>query len=168
MFINPRNTLATKLVVCVRKYVVTIISRSSENSPAMAENESKDDFFDVEVFLRSAIKGNSEKSCTYFAGAGISIDSGLPNFLTFGQNILKHIIGQSEGVMSDEDIRRVLSLIRPEILLQTLHKTFGDELLQFTEYLTGETPNPAHEMLATALTKGHVVSHCQNVFFKTS
>ena len=134
------------------------MSHSSESSPTLAENDATEKPFDVEVFLKSALNSESEKPCTYFAGAGISIDSGLPNFLTFGQNILKHIIGDSQGVMTDEEIRRVLSLIRPEILLQTLHKTFGDELLQFTEYLTGDTPNPAHEMLATALTKGHVVS----------
>ena len=114
--------------------------------------------FDVEVFLKGALNKDSHEPCTYFAGAGISIDSGLPNFLTFGQNILKHIIGHSDDVMTYEEIRRVLLLIRPEILLQTLYKTFGEELLQFTDYLIGETPNPAHEMLATALTKGHAVS----------
>ena len=141
------------------------MSQSSENAVVLGDSSvSNQEPFDVELFLKAALNSESHKPCTYFAGAGISIDSGLPNFMTFGQNILKHIIGYSDDVMTDEEIRRVLLMIRPEVLLQTLRRTFGDELLQFTDYLIGETPNPAHEMLATALTKGHAVSalelHC--------
>ena len=114
---------------------------------------------DVENLLRSIISGKHKKPFTFIAGAGISIDSGLPDFLILGRNILQGILGSSSDAVSDDEIAKIVQYVRPELLLQTLHDIFGNDILTFCEYLVGETPNPAHEMLAKALHHGHNVSN---------
>ena len=51
--------------------------------------------FNVSEFLEKSIHENSSEKLTFFAGAGISIDSGLPNFITFGRNMIQRICGET-------------------------------------------------------------------------
>ena len=114
--------------------------------------------FNVEDFLDTAINRRCDQKITFFAGAGISIDSGLPNFVTFGRNMIQKICGDSiDSVITSDKLDKLLFLLRPEVLLQTLSTTFGEGMCEFSEWLVGETPNPNHKFLARALKNGHLV-----------
>ena len=79
----------------------------------------------------------------FSAGAGVSVDSGLPNFRTFSEHVIRCATGwfQKDGhssrvsVISEAEVCRVAAQLRPEVLLQTLSEEFGDDLFEFNERL---------------------------------
>ena len=134
--------------------------------------------FSVEEYLKEVVRNPCEHVCTLFAGAGISVDSGLPNFASFGKNMIGSIIGESNSsfhfnfsidsrfvspgeskdVLEEKELDKLLLRLRPEVLLQSLADTFGGaRMSEFSEWLKGTKPNPAHFFYARALQAGHMV-----------
>jgi tetratricopeptide (TPR) repeat protein len=107
-------------------------------------------------FLKNALTSPS-RPVAFFAGAGISVDSGLPDFWTFSTHVIRCVTGHLEAqgattrssVLSENEIRDLASQLRPEVVMQTLYEQFGIDLF--------EAPNPNHEFLARAMRKGHCV-----------
>ena len=95
-----------------------------------------------------------EQKLAFFAGAGISVDSGLPQFEEFSRNLISSI-GPKEW--DPEEIRTICRRLRPEVLLQVIQQIHGDRTLDFFRWLESNSPNPNHYFLALALSKGHCV-----------
>ena len=119
---------------------------------------------EFQMFLKTAITVPSHP-IVFLAGAGVSVDSGLPNFRTFSEHVIRCATGwfQKDGhssrvsVISEAEVCRVAAQLRPEVLLQTLSEEFGDDLFEFYEWLVGAVPNHNHEFLARAMRAGHYV-----------
>lgn len=92
----------------------------------------------------------------YFVGAGISKASGLPDFRQFGTHILADLFGDESVDFSKDDRVKVIQELRPEVLLQTLHNSFGEAIFNYYEWFAGDTldPNINHYFLAKALKEG--------------
>ena len=117
-----------------------------------------------ETFLQTTLEGGSAR-VALFVGAGISLDSGLPNFFAFGKHVCEYVTGKFEysdglqrvGVLIENEINSIVADLRPEVLLQTLHDELGDNIFDFYEWLDGASPNPNHFYLARAIMQGHIV-----------
>lgn len=92
----------------------------------------------------------------FFAGAGASVESGLPNFKDFSEHILSSTLPRHKDITKD-DVAMFASELRPEMLLQTLHEFYGDEILDFYEWFEGAKPSTSHYALAKALRQGSLV-----------
>lgn len=104
-------------------------------------------------WLRDALLA-PEKKMAFFVGAGISVDSGLPNFLNFSRDFIGSLCP------SDIDkgyIKNICQRLRPEVLLQTVQQVHGDRTLDFYSSLESDYPNANHFFLALALKAGHCV-----------
>src|SRR6266571_1388027 len=119
---------------------------------------------DFRDFLKSAL-ARPKRPIAFFAGAGISIDSGLPNFWSFSTHVIRCTTGYLEqngvnvrsSILSTKDEELLANRLRPEVLLQVLSEGFGSRLFKFYEWLDCTTPNPNHEFLARAIRAGHCV-----------
>ena len=108
---------------------------------------------DPEGWLKEAIV-KPEKKLVFFVGAGISIDSGLPNFLKFSSDFISSICPSN---LEKKEIDRICRRLRPEVLLQTVEQVHGDRTLDFYSSLESRSPNANHFFLALALKAGHCV-----------
>ncbi|MDR2642485.1 MAG: SIR2 family protein [Planctomycetaceae bacterium] len=88
----------------------------------------------------------------FFVGAGISINSGLPNFLDFSKHILQCL---TEADEPDRDF--IAKRLRPEVLLQMAYNSAGEEIFKFYDGLQSDTPNLYHYYLAAVIHCGHYV-----------
>jgi len=102
---------------------------------------------------KSTINGGRS---AFFAGAGISVDSGLPDFHEFSKHILQNTL-PSHASITEEDIAMFASEMRPEILLQTMHEIYGDNIFDFYRWFEGAKPSTCHYVLAKALRRGGLV-----------
>lgn len=101
----------------------------------------------------------------FFVGAGISINSGLPNFWAFGKHIIDSVTGRlvvdeeilRGNVLTDAEVISLVNELRPEVLLQALFDEFGERVFDFYDWLECDEPNPNHEFLARAIETGHLV-----------
>ncbi|VVB69325.1 SIR2-like domain protein [uncultured archaeon] len=113
------------------------------------ENFKKDPNY---LFLEAiAIPG---KKMAFFVGAGISVDSGLPNFKDFSKNIISSIgpVG-----WDSKEVDMICDSLRPEVLIQAIQQVLGDSILEFFGWLDSKVTNPNHHFLALALKNGHCV-----------
>ena len=118
----------------------------------------------IESFLRNTLHNRSPK-VALFVGAGISMDSGLPNFFSFGKHVCQYVTGKFEhangieqaSVLLDNEVCGIVDKLRPEVLLQALHDEIGDRIFDFYEWLDGDSPNQNHMFLAHAIVQGHIV-----------
>ncbi len=108
---------------------------------------------DPEGWLMEAIT-SPEKKLAFFVGAGISVDSGLPNFLQFSSDFISCICPLDLGT---KYINKICGRLRPEVLLQTVQQLHKDRTLDFYGYLESDYPNANHFFLALALKAGHCV-----------
>ncbi|OPY45239.1 MAG: NAD-dependent deacetylase [Methanosaeta sp. PtaU1.Bin028] len=108
---------------------------------------------DPEGWLKEALTA-PEKKLAFFVGAGISVASGLPNFLKFDRDILSHICPSN---LEKGDIDKISKRLRPEVLLQIVEQVHGDRTLDFYSNLESNKPNANHFFLASALKAGHCV-----------
>ena len=108
---------------------------------------------DPEGWLRETIVA-PEKKLAFFAGAGISIGSGLPNFSNFSSKFISSICPHS---MNRSEIDEVCKILRPEVLLQVVQQIHGDRSMDFYNSLESNLPNANHFFLALAIKAGHCV-----------
>ena len=119
---------------------------------------------EFESFLRDAISSPS-RPVVWFAGAGVSVSSGLPDFLRFSAHVIRCVTGLLErggsvvraSVLGGDEVDLLASHLRPEVLLQVLYEQFEQGVFDFYEWLDVRTPNPSHEFLARAMRAGHCV-----------
>lgn len=103
--------------------------------------------------LGRAIPG---EGVAFFAGAGISVESGLPNYKNFSEHILLNLLPRHDSITKD-DISMLARDIRPELVLQTLHEHFGDKIFDFFKRFKGVKPSAYHFALAKSLRQGNLV-----------
>jgi len=108
---------------------------------------------DPEGWLKEAIV-KPEKKLAFFVGAGISVNSGLPNFLKFSSDFISSICPSN---LEKKEIDRICRRLRPEVLLQTVEQVHGARTLDFYSSLESRSPNANHFFLALALKAGHCV-----------
>ncbi len=86
------------------------------------------------------------KTKAFFVGAGISKNSGLPDFYEFNKQILQLIIG------SDDE--QIIQKLRPEIILQAMKDELGIQSMSCLEIFRNDSlePNLNHRVLANILT----------------
>ena len=90
----------------------------------------------------------------FFAGAGVSVPSGLPAFEALTAALLDHVVGDA----APPDTRTALSqALRPEVAFQVVLQETGDAALHVLTMLEGRPPNANHLFLAEALRAGHTV-----------
>lgn len=108
---------------------------------------------DPNYLFLEAITTPGEKM-VFFVGAGISVDSGLPNFKNFSKNLISCIgpVG-----WDSEEIDMICDSLRPEVLIQAIQQVLGDSILEFFGWLDSKAINPNHYFLALALKNGHCV-----------
>jgi hypothetical protein len=94
------------------------------------------------------------RQTAFLVGAGVSIGSGLPSFRDFEQSVLKLLVGDA---LDDKQTKDVMNRLRPEVLIQALWQTYGDDVFQVYRMLEGGVPNPNHFLLAEALKRGACV-----------
>jgi len=107
----------------------------------------------IENILTEAVTSPS-RPFAFFVGAGISMASGLPNFLSFSRHMIQSVTPHSFPPAEAELLAQQL---RPEIIIQVLIGKFGNRILDFYKYLESRKPNPNHYFLAHALKSGHHV-----------
>ncbi len=108
---------------------------------------------DPEGWLKETIV-EPEKKLAFFVGAGISVDSGLPNFFKFSSDFIGSICPSS---LKKSDIDEICQRLRPEVLLQVVQQIHKDRTMDFYSSLESELPNANHFFLALALKAGHCV-----------
>jgi hypothetical protein len=108
---------------------------------------------DPDRWLMDAIE-SPEKKVVFFVGAGISVDSGLPNFSQFSRDFISCICPLD---LETKYIKKICGRLRPEVLLQIAQQVHKDRTLDFYGYLESDYPNANHFFLALALKAGHCV-----------
>jgi len=104
-----------------------------------------------------ALSDANPANLAFFVGAGISMDSGLPNFRRFSLHMLQNAISPAE--LPNNELEMLVEELRPEVLMQTMHEQFGDLIFDFYDWFEGTQLKPAasHYVLANALHQGHMV-----------
>ena len=103
----------------------------------------------MEAFVSKLIEALGRRM-VFFVGAGISILSGVPNFRTLNERVIRLTTGNKE----DED-KFLSENLRPEVVLQILEEELGPKVLTCLETFIGHIPNPNHFFLAEALRRGN-------------
>ena len=108
---------------------------------------------DTEGWLSETIE-EPKRKVAFFVGAGISVDSGLPNFFKFSSNFIDRICPTS---LKKSDIDEICQRLRPEVLLQVVQQIHKDRSMDFYSSLESKLPNANHFFLALALKAGHCI-----------
>ncbi|AGB49494.1 hypothetical protein Metho_1267 [Methanomethylovorans hollandica DSM 15978] len=108
-------------------------------------------------FFSEILDDSNEKKYLFLVGAGISIDSGLPNFTDFLRNFLGHLLPNECNPNLAETTNLIIDKLRPEVILQEIYQLYGNRTLKFYSCLEGGEPNYNHYFLALALKRGHCV-----------
>ena len=108
---------------------------------------------DTEGWLSETIV-EPKRKVAFFVGAGISVGSGLPNFLKFSSDFIGRICPTN---LTNREIDEICRRLRPEVLLQTVQQVHKDRTLDFYNSLESNNPNPNHFFLALAMKAGHCV-----------
>jgi len=108
---------------------------------------------DPEGWLKDTIV-NPEKELAFFVGAGISRDSGLPDFFEFSSEFIRSICPIDLDKNTTDEI---CNRLRPEVLLQVIYQVHKDRILDFYKSLNSNLPNANHFFLALALSRGHCI-----------
>jgi len=85
--------------------------------------------------LGCSISGDNERTA-FFAGAGVSVESGLPNFRQFSEHLLSSTLPRHKDI-TKEDIAVLAGELRPEVLMHTLHEIYGDKIFDFYKWFEG-------------------------------
>lgn len=89
----------------------------------------------------------------FFVGAGISVPSKVKKFQELSEDVIRAI---TKGKLQNDEYK-LLSEIRPEVMLQTGIQELGSEVIESLEMLLGYKPNFNHFFLAEALRHGNWV-----------
>lgn len=86
------------------------------------------------------------KTTAFFVGAGISKNSGLPDFYEFNKQILQLTTGSND--------EQIIQKLRPEVILQAMKDELGDQSMSCLEIFRNDLlePNLNHKILANILT----------------
>jgi len=111
-----------------------------------------------------------DQRLAFFVGAGVSINSGLPDFVCFNKRLIRsigpkdwdsmditEICRRDDSSSKMSEIDEICNCLRPEVLIQEVLRIHGDNTLEFYKWLEGGIPNSNHYYLALALKKGHCV-----------
>jgi tetratricopeptide (TPR) repeat protein len=107
----------------------------------------------MEAFVSKLIEALGRRM-VFFVGAGISIPSGVPNFRTLNERVIRLTTGNK---LEDEEYKFLSENLRPEVVLQLLEEELGPKVLTCLETFIGHSPNPNHFFLAEALGRGNWV-----------
>ena len=91
------------------------------------------------------------KNTAFFVGAGISKNSGLPDFYNFNKEILQLTTGS--------DDKQIIDTLRPEVMLQAMKDELGEQSISCLEIFRNglSKPNLNHKTLADVLANGGMV-----------
>ena len=89
----------------------------------------------------------------FFVGAGISVPSKVKKFQELSEDVIRAI---TKGKLQNDEYK-LLSEIRPEVMLQTRIQELGSEVIESLEVLLDYKPNFNHFFLAEALRHGNWV-----------
>lgn len=103
------------------------------------------------AFLKEKLAGARENNDVFFVGAGISIPSGLPNFVHLSEKLITTV---SQGEVGPDDALFLSQNLRPEVVYQIGIDELGPQVLLSMEVLEDGEPNPFHFLLAEVLRRG--------------
>jgi len=109
---------------------------------------------DNEMVIGRLKEAFDSKKMGFFVGAGISAESGLPNFKGLSEKVIRLATGDK---LSNEQYKSLSENIRPEVVLQIAVEELGSEVLECMNMLVGSKPNANHFLLAEALRRGNWV-----------
>jgi len=91
------------------------------------------------------------KTTAFFVGAGVSKNSGLPDFYEFNKEILQLTTGSND--------EQILQKLRPEVMLQAMKDELGNQSMSCLEIFRNDLlePNLNHKILVNILTNGGMV-----------
>ena len=91
----------------------------------------------------------------FFVGAGISVPSKVKKFQELSEDVIRAITKRKLRLQDDE--YKLLSEVRPEVMLQKGIQELGSEVIESLDMLLGYRPNFNHFFLAEALRHGNWV-----------
>ncbi len=94
------------------------------------------------------------KKMVFFVGAGISVDSKLPDFKGLSEKVIRLATGSK---LNRDQYASLSQNIRPEVILQIAVEELGREVLECMNILVSNKPNTNHFLLADALARGNWV-----------
>lgn len=106
-----------------------------------------------EIIINRVKKAFNSEKMVFFVGAGISVDSEVPDFSKLKEEIIQSIgdkLKKDERELLSKDIR-----LRPEVVLQIGVEELDLQVLQSLEMFLGYDPNPNHYFLAKMLKQGN-------------
>ena len=111
--------------------------------------------------LEEAFGKTFGKRIVFFVGAGISVPSGVPDFMRLNKKVMQTLIDYELRELNENDpgeIKKDYKLlieIRPEVMYQIAMDELGWEVLYSLEMLEGYEPNYYHYFLAEAIRRGN-------------
>jgi len=111
--------------------------------------------------LEEAFGKTFGKRIVFFVGAGISVPSGVPDFMRLNKKVMQTLIDYELRELDENDPGEIkkdyklLTEIRPEVMYQIAMDELGWEVLYSLEMLEGYEPNYYHYFLAEAIRRGN-------------
>jgi len=111
--------------------------------------------------LEEAFGKTFGKRIVFFVGAGISVPSGVPDFMRLNKKVMQTLIDYELRELNENDPGEIkkdyklLTEIRPEVMYQIAMDELGWEVLYSLEMLEGYEPNYYHYFLAEAIRRGN-------------
>jgi len=111
--------------------------------------------------LEEAFGKTFGKRIVFFVGAGISVPSGVPDFMRLNKKVMQTLIDYELRELNENDPEEIkkdyklLTEIRPEVMYQIGMDELGWEVLYSLEMLEGYEPNYYHYFLAEAIRRGN-------------
>ena len=111
--------------------------------------------------LEEAFGKTFGKRIVFFVGAGISVPSGVPDFMRLNKKVMQTLIDYELRELNENDPEEIkkdyklLTEIRPEVMYQIGMDELGWEVLYSLEMLEGYEPNYYHYFIAEAIRRGN-------------